>query len=175
MAKAKKNIESLRGWDYFTMPNYIVFYSWDFEKPSAQTKSKKEAEFYSERLEKMRALYLEAYPLDETGTKAVMPDPASIPSLSGPITGGAKPVDASAAKKAESEEEAGEQLGKPRFSVFRLCATYDQFRKYGNTSGGSIPLALDEAFQAGQINRGDTILMCGFGAGLTWGTSLFRW
>ena len=40
--------------------------------------------------------------------------------------------------KAESEEEAGEQLGKPRFSVFRLCATYDQFRKYGNTSGGVV-------------------------------------
>ena len=52
---------------------------------------------------------------------------------------------------------------------------FSNLERYGNTSGGSIPLALDEAFQAGQINRGDTILMCGFGAGLTWGTSLFRW
>jgi len=52
---------------------------------------------------------------------------------------------------------------------------FSNLQRYGNTSAGSIPLALDEAFQAGRINRGDTILMCGFGAGLTWGTSLFRW
>ena len=52
---------------------------------------------------------------------------------------------------------------------------FNNLEKYGNTSGGSIPLALDEAFAAGRVNRGDTILMCGFGAGLTWGTSLFRW
>ena len=52
---------------------------------------------------------------------------------------------------------------------------FNNLERYGNTSAGSIPLALDEAFQAGRINRGDTILMCGFGAGLTWGTSLFRW
>ncbi|MDA0834940.1 MAG: ketoacyl-ACP synthase III [Planctomycetota bacterium] len=47
--------------------------------------------------------------------------------------------------------------------------------RYGNTSGGSIPLILDEAFQAGKIHRGDILLMSGFGAGLTWGTALFRW
>ena len=52
---------------------------------------------------------------------------------------------------------------------------FSNLQRYGNTSAGSIPLALDEAFQAGRINRGDTILMCGFGAGLTWGTTLFRW
>ncbi len=52
---------------------------------------------------------------------------------------------------------------------------YNNLREYGNTSGGSIPIALDEAFQAGRINRGDTLLMSGFGAGLTWGTCLFRW
>jgi len=52
---------------------------------------------------------------------------------------------------------------------------FNNLEKYGNTSGGSIPLALDEAFAAGRVNRGDTILMCGFGAGLTWGTTLFRW
>ncbi len=52
---------------------------------------------------------------------------------------------------------------------------YSNLERFGNTSGGSIPLALDEAYRAGRINRGDTILMCGFGAGLTWGTSLFRW
>ena len=47
--------------------------------------------------------------------------------------------------------------------------------RYGNTSAGSIPLALDEAYQQGRIQRGDHILMCGFGAGLTWGTALVRW
>lgn len=52
---------------------------------------------------------------------------------------------------------------------------YSNLERYGNTSGGSIPLALDEAFRAGRLERGDTVLMCGFGAGLTWGTSLFRW
>ena len=47
--------------------------------------------------------------------------------------------------------------------------------KYGNTSGASVPLVLDEALRAGKIRRGDLVLMCGFGAGLCWGTGLFRW
>ncbi len=47
--------------------------------------------------------------------------------------------------------------------------------QYGNTSGASIPLALDEAVRAGQIDRGDYVLLCGFGAGLAWGTALLRW
>ncbi len=62
-----------------------------------------------------------------------------------------------------------EQLGIPQHKVF------NNLQKYGNTSAGSIPIALDEAFRGGRINRGDTLLMCGFGAGLTWGTALFRW
>ncbi|HUG94316.1 MAG TPA: beta-ketoacyl-ACP synthase III [Planctomycetaceae bacterium] len=52
---------------------------------------------------------------------------------------------------------------------------YNNLFKYGNTSAGSIPLALDEAFREGRIHRGDTLLLSGFGAGLTWGTALFRW
>lgn len=47
--------------------------------------------------------------------------------------------------------------------------------RYGNTSAGSIPLALWEAQAEGRISRGDLVLMCGFGAGLTWGTALVRW
>jgi len=47
--------------------------------------------------------------------------------------------------------------------------------RVGNTSAASIPLVLAEAHQAGRVNSGDLILMCGFGAGLTWGTGLFRW
>lgn len=64
---------------------------------------------------------------------------------------------------------AAEQLGIPPEKV------YNNLQRYGNTSGGSIPLALDEALQSGRIHRGDTVLMCGFGAGLTWGTALVRW
>jgi len=47
--------------------------------------------------------------------------------------------------------------------------------RYGNTSGGSIPLALDEATAAGRIRRGDNVLLSGFGAGLAWGTAVLRW
>jgi 3-oxoacyl-[acyl-carrier-protein] synthase-3 len=47
--------------------------------------------------------------------------------------------------------------------------------RYGNTSAASIPLALDEAVRDDRIHAGDLVLMCGFGAGLTWGTALVRW
>ncbi len=47
--------------------------------------------------------------------------------------------------------------------------------RYGNTSAGSVPIALDEAFRAGRFQRGDLLLMCGFGGGLSWGTALMRW
>ncbi len=52
---------------------------------------------------------------------------------------------------------------------------YNNLDRVGNTSAGSIPIALDEAYREGRIQRGDLVLMCGFGAGLTWGTGLFRW
>ncbi len=47
--------------------------------------------------------------------------------------------------------------------------------RYGNTSAASIPLVLDEMAQAGQLKRGDHVLLSGFGAGLAWGTGVFRW
>lgn len=47
--------------------------------------------------------------------------------------------------------------------------------RYGNTSAGSVPIALDEMLQAGRIKRGQLLLMSGFGAGLTWGTTVWRW
>ncbi len=46
---------------------------------------------------------------------------------------------------------------------------------YGNTSAGSIPLALDEAQRAGKLKSGDIIAMSGFGAGLTWGSAIVQW
>jgi 3-oxoacyl-[acyl-carrier-protein] synthase-3 len=47
--------------------------------------------------------------------------------------------------------------------------------RYGNTSSGSIPLALGEALEAGRVADGDLILMTGMGAGLTWGSVLLEW
>jgi len=47
--------------------------------------------------------------------------------------------------------------------------------KYGNTSAASIPTALDEGVRGGKIQRGDLILTSSFGAGLTWGSALFRY
>ncbi len=52
---------------------------------------------------------------------------------------------------------------------------FNNLERYGNTSSGSIPLALDEAYRQGRIKRGDHILFSGFGAGLAWGTVLMRW
>ena len=52
---------------------------------------------------------------------------------------------------------------------------FNNVQRYGNTSAGSIPLALDEAFREGRIHRGDHILFSGFGAGLAWGTVLMKW
>ena len=46
---------------------------------------------------------------------------------------------------------------------------------YGNTSGASIPLLLDELNRAGKIQKGDLLVLAGFGAGLTWGATLVRW
>ena len=45
----------------------------------------------------------------------------------------------------------------------------------GNTSSASIPLALDEARQAGRLRPGMTVLLVAFGAGFTWGSILLKW
>lgn len=47
--------------------------------------------------------------------------------------------------------------------------------RYGNTSGGSIPLALYEAERDGRLKPGMLVLTVGFGAGLVWGANLIRW
>ena len=47
--------------------------------------------------------------------------------------------------------------------------------RYGNTSAGSIPLALAEAHAQGRVKRGDNVVVSGFGAGLAWGTAVLRW
>jgi 3-oxoacyl-[acyl-carrier-protein] synthase-3 len=52
---------------------------------------------------------------------------------------------------------------------------YYNLDRYGNTSGGSVPLALDEAHAEGLIKPGNLIVLSGFGAGLTWGTAVMKW
>lgn len=66
-------------------------------------------------------------------------------------------------------DSAAESLGIPPEKVLI------NLDRYGNTSAGSIPLALDEAYQAGKIRKGSRILLCGFGAGLAWGAAVMQW
>jgi len=47
--------------------------------------------------------------------------------------------------------------------------------QYGNTSSGSIPLALADAAAQGRLEPGTLVLMTGMGAGLTWGSALIEW
>ncbi len=47
--------------------------------------------------------------------------------------------------------------------------------KYGNTSAASVAIALDEAVAAGQLQRGDLVLLVAFGAGLTWAAAIIEW
>lgn len=46
---------------------------------------------------------------------------------------------------------------------------------YGNTSGASVPILLDELNRAGKLKRGERIVLSGFGAGLTWGALFLEW
>jgi 3-oxoacyl-[acyl-carrier-protein] synthase-3 len=47
--------------------------------------------------------------------------------------------------------------------------------RYGNTSAATVPIALDESVREGRVARGTTLVMSGFGAGLSWGTAVFQW
>lgn len=52
---------------------------------------------------------------------------------------------------------------------------YENMDRYGNTSAGSIPIALDEMAEKGLLKKGQWVMCLGFGAGLTWGGALFQW
>jgi 3-oxoacyl-[acyl-carrier-protein] synthase-3 len=64
---------------------------------------------------------------------------------------------------------AAKKLG---FPMERVIATVDE---HANTSGASIPLALDLAVKDGRIKRGDTLLFAAFGAGFTWGSAMLKY
>ena len=66
-------------------------------------------------------------------------------------------------------DHAVKKLGIPRD---RMVVNVD---RYGNTSSGSIPLALADAAADGRLADGELVLMTGMGAGLTWGSALLEW
>ncbi|MHB1585195.1 MAG: beta-ketoacyl-ACP synthase III [Acidimicrobiales bacterium] len=47
--------------------------------------------------------------------------------------------------------------------------------RYGNTSSGSVPLALEDAVRRGRVRPGDRLLLSGFGGGMTWASAVLRW
>lgn len=57
-------------------------------------------------------------------------------------------------------------------SMERVIVTID---RTGNTSSGSVPLALDEAVRSGRVKRGQLLLLEAFGGGFTWGSALIRY
>jgi 3-oxoacyl-[acyl-carrier-protein] synthase-3 len=64
-------------------------------------------------------------------------------------------------------------------AIERLGLTSDKvvvnLDRYGNMSSASIPVALDEAVEEGRIKDGDTLVLVGFGGGLTWGACVLVW
>lgn len=60
----------------------------------------------------------------------------------------------------------------------RLCYSDDKvisnIKNYGNTSAASVPIALAEGVQSGKIKLPSTAILCGFGAGMTWGVAIVR-
>ncbi len=66
-------------------------------------------------------------------------------------------------------DHAADKLGIPR------SKTVVNVDRYGNTSSGSIPLALTDARAEGRLHDGALVLMTGMGAGLTWGSALMEW
>lgn len=51
----------------------------------------------------------------------------------------------------------------------------NNIQKYGNTTAGSIPIALTEAWEEGKIKKGDLVVLAAFGSGFTWASAIIRW
>lgn len=66
-----------------------------------------------------------------------------------------------------------------QFSAARLGVAEEKFfsniQRYGNTTAGSIPIALSELLDQQAIREGDYIVLVAFGAGFTWGATVIRW
>ncbi len=66
-------------------------------------------------------------------------------------------------------DAAAKRCGLPEDKVFI------NIHKYGNTTAGTIPIALNEAAESGRLEHGDLLLLAAFGGGFTWGSMLIRW
>ena len=68
---------------------------------------------------------------------------------------------------------------KPPEVVRRLklseSVVFSNVERYGNTSAASIPVALCEAVEGGLVQAGATLVLSGFGAGLSWGSAVWKW
>lgn len=62
-----------------------------------------------------------------------------------------------------------------RLLELRDDQVFNNIQRYGNTTAGSIPIALAEAVEELGIQRGDLVALCAFGAGFTWASALIRW
>ncbi len=51
---------------------------------------------------------------------------------------------------------------------------YNNIQRYGNTTAGSIPIALNEAIQEGRVKKGDIVMLASFGSGFTWASCVLR-
>ena len=52
---------------------------------------------------------------------------------------------------------------------------FNNIQKYGNTTAASIPIALTEAWEAGKIKSGNTVVLAAFGSGFTWASAIIQW
>jgi 3-oxoacyl-[acyl-carrier-protein] synthase-3 len=64
---------------------------------------------------------------------------------------------------------AAQQLGVPEEKF------YSNIQRYGNTTAGSLPIALSETLEQGLVKEGSLIMMVAFGSGFTWGANIIRW
>ena len=56
-----------------------------------------------------------------------------------------------------------------KFPIEKIALTV---QKYGNTSAASIPMAINDLYEAGSIKKGSRLLLDAFGGGLTWGSAI---
>jgi 3-oxoacyl-[acyl-carrier-protein] synthase-3 len=62
-----------------------------------------------------------------------------------------------------------------RYANIPMDKVFVNVDRYGNMSSATVPVALDEAVEAGRLQPGDNVLMVAFGAGFTWASSVVRW
>ena len=63
----------------------------------------------------------------------------------------------------------------PKRLGLRDDQVYNNIQVYGNTTAGTIPIALDECVRAGRLKPGDVFVMTAFGSGFQWGSAVMRW